>query len=734
VKPRTLAFLVTAAVAAIAALAVIAAGAAPPPSSAPAPGFGETASVVSVEVPVTVVRGDEPVRGLTAADFALYDDGKPQKITGFEVVDLAAPAAAAPAAPGAAAPPPALPVAARRHFLFLFDLSFSEPAGLVKAQQAAKGLLRRSMHPYDLVAVATYSSAEGPRLVLGFSPDRRQAEYAIDTLGAPQLVDRSPDPLGLLYLTDKGETGGTKTADVGGKGADLALKYFQEISRVEVRAERQARRDVVTSMSRSLAELAKRMAGIEGKKYVVYLSQGFDSEFLLGTTDEETVRKNQAAAASGDRLQIDSDQRYGDTKLAGDVERMLEQFRRADCTIESVDIGGLQAGGDQQARHPGGKESLFTMARATGGDLVENTNDLGAGMGKLLARTSVTYLLSFQPEGLAADGRYRPLKVKLSNERLARGARVVARPGYYAPLPYLARSPVERRLAAAGAVLGAAGGRIATSVLATPLPVAGQAAYVPVVIEIDGPALLAGATTTAQADVFAYALDEQGTVHDHFAQALELDLAKIRGVLARGGVKLYGHFDLAPGRYLLRVLARNGLTGETGLATVPLTVPEFDRGEGALSPPLVSDAATAAGSATRWLNLREGGGREKLRDVPFPFVDGARPFLPAARPLVAAGADVPLLLLASGLSAGNQTLRGRVFAADGTPRPDPELTAPELAGTAPGLDRLRATFRPGSLPAGDYTLVITLTDPATRRQLSSSLPFAIAAAAAPGGR
>ncbi|HEY8022045.1 MAG TPA: VWA domain-containing protein, partial [Thermoanaerobaculia bacterium] len=566
-KPRTLASLVTAAgavIAAIAAIAAPAAVAAPPPSGAPAPGFGETASVVSVEVPVTVVRGDEPVRGLTAADFALYDDGKPQKITGFEVVDLAAPAAGAmaPTAPTAPSAPtaPAIPVAARRHFLFLFDLSFSEPAGLVRAQKAAKGLLRQSMHPSDLVAVASYSSAEGPRLLLGFSPDRRQAEYAIDTLGAPQLVDRSPDPLGLLYLTDKGETGGAKGADVGGKGADLAGGYFKEIARVEVRAERQARRDVVTSMSRSLAELAKRMAGIEGKKYVVYLSQGFDSEFLLGTTDEETVRKNQAAAASGARVEIDSDQRYGDTKLAGDVERMLEQFRRADCTIESVDIGGLQAGGDQQARHPGGKESLFTMARATGGDLVENTNDLGGGMAKLLARTSVTYLLSFQPENLVADGRYRPLKVKLSNERLARGARVVARPGYYAPLPYLARSPVERRLAAAGAVLGAPGGRIATSVLATPLPVAGQAAYVPVVIEIDGPALLAGATTTAQADVFAYALDEQGTVHDHFAQALELDLAKVRGVLARGGVKLYGHFDLAPGRYLLRVLARNGLT------------------------------------------------------------------------------------------------------------------------------------------------------------------------------
>ena len=46
-------------------LAALAAGAA-------RQGFDETTSVVAVEVPVTVVKGDEPVRGLSAADFELY--------------------------------------------------------------------------------------------------------------------------------------------------------------------------------------------------------------------------------------------------------------------------------------------------------------------------------------------------------------------------------------------------------------------------------------------------------------------------------------------------------------------------------------------------------------------------------------------------------------------------------------------------------------------------------------
>ena len=51
--------------------------------------FQERQEVVVVEVPVNVTdRDGEPVRGLTAEDFEVFDDGKLQKITGTEIVDL----------------------------------------------------------------------------------------------------------------------------------------------------------------------------------------------------------------------------------------------------------------------------------------------------------------------------------------------------------------------------------------------------------------------------------------------------------------------------------------------------------------------------------------------------------------------------------------------------------------------------------------------------------------------
>src|SRR5689334_13938342 len=81
--------------------------------------YTESTDVVVVEVPVQVLNdAGQPVRGLTADDFEVSERGRKQKIVGFEVLDLKV---AVPGAGPKQAPPP---VSARRHFLFLFDLSF----------------------------------------------------------------------------------------------------------------------------------------------------------------------------------------------------------------------------------------------------------------------------------------------------------------------------------------------------------------------------------------------------------------------------------------------------------------------------------------------------------------------------------------------------------------------------------------------------------------------------------
>src|SRR5437867_4739936 len=152
----------------------------------------EEARVVLVEVPVNVTdREGRPVQNLTAADFEVFDDGKKQPITGFEIIDQRGTVHVP-----AAGEPPVNP-AVRRHFLMLFDLSFGSPSGIVAARRAARDFVVNRMKDLDLGAVATYSTETGIRLLVSFTTDRSQLAYAIDTLGLPSLAEHMADPLGL---------------------------------------------------------------------------------------------------------------------------------------------------------------------------------------------------------------------------------------------------------------------------------------------------------------------------------------------------------------------------------------------------------------------------------------------------------------------------------------------------------------------------------------------------------
>src|SRR5438128_7876142 len=107
------------------------------PAAAQKSGSGvvqEKATVTVIEVPVNVLGKDgKPLAGLTAADFELYDNGKKQEITGFEVANLRPPAAEA-VNPFVEAPP----AAARRHWLLVFDLSYASPSALIRAREGAR--------------------------------------------------------------------------------------------------------------------------------------------------------------------------------------------------------------------------------------------------------------------------------------------------------------------------------------------------------------------------------------------------------------------------------------------------------------------------------------------------------------------------------------------------------------------------------------------------------------------
>jgi hypothetical protein len=468
------------------------------------------------------------------------------------------------------------------------------------------------------------------------------------------------------------------------------------------------------------------MAAVDGRKHVIFLSEGFDSALAMGTVDEAEILEMNTNSIRGDIWNIDNDQRYGNTKASGDLEKMLEALRRADCVVQAVDIGGVRASADDlRAARSAGADGLFLMARSTGGELYQNFNDLGTAVEKMLDRTSVTYVLSFQPD-VKQDGQYHKIKVELKNPQ---GARVVYRPGYFAPKPFSQRTGMEKVLQTAGQIVaGQEGGLVGLSVLAAPFQVPGNAsgntsgnkAYVPVVIEIDGPSLLAGHDGTAlPAEIYVYALDGGGVVRDFFTQTAGIDLGRVGGTVRRAGIKLFGDLDLAPGTYSVRVLVRNARTGATGLRATSVEVPAFSQGARVLLPPFFPDAAD------RWLVLREAKVRQD--EVPYPFMSGSQPYIPASRPALRPGESAPVSLVGYRLGEGDLAVQAVVMTTEGKEAGEGTIEILRREKDADGgPDRLAATFRPPSLQPGEYLLLVTVTD-AKGAAETSVAPFMVAA-------
>lgn len=710
---------------------LLAAPAAPAPRQPASPSrsdnFEESSQVVAVEVPVNVVdRDGRPVRGLTAADFEVFDQGDAQKITGFEVVDLSrTEAAAAPVEEPRSS-------SARRHFLLLFDLSYSNPTAILKARLAAREFLLNSLHPHDVAAVATFSAQRGPRLVVAFTPDRAQLARAIDTLGLRTSIDPTVerDPLHLVVETPGSGTELTRAEDslrdaVRAQRDQAMLDNIRAITMAAEQSERTFAAARITGFTRALSEMAKALNAVNGRKQVIYFSEGFDSKLLLGRADpgSQEAEADTQNIMRGQVWMTDNDNRFGNTGLQNDLHRMLEEFRRADCVIQAIDIGGLRAdvaGGPGAQPRGAGQESLFYMANETGGELFRNANDFGDQLEQVLERTSVTYVLSFERTDLRADGAFRRLRVKVKD--LPSGARVSHRVGYYAPRPFQELHPLERNLLASNGIVNAVSRRdVDLNVLATPFRATPTQAYVPVIIEVAGKTLLEGHRgNKLTVEFFTYASDSQEQMRDFFSQLVTLDLGKGREAIEKTGLKYYGHLDLPPGDYRLRILVRNAETGRTGIQSVRVAVPSYEQAQASLLPPLFMEDRQG------WVMVREKEGETTQASVVYPFTVKGQPYVPAARPILERARSASLCLVAYNLGQGDLDLEGKVLAADGKALPAGRLSLVERTTTGiNGLDKLLATFDPSGLQAGSYVLQVAVKNPATGRQEVNSLPFTI---------
>jgi VWFA-related protein len=649
--------------------------------------FTESVQVTIVEVPVTVLdRAGKPVRGLTVADFELSDDGKKIAITGFEALEMSTLVA------DTSKP---LPPAAYRNFLLLFDLAHSSPGNIGRAQQAAREFVTSHMGRRDLVAVATFGADQGLSLLTSFTADREMLDYAIRTLGAPKYF-KVADPLRIATPQASTLQGGPQEKPLlGFATSDAIAEVEKELNTLTQTRHEDEQRSRLRGQFKQFSGMARVLDRLKGQKQVILLSEGFDPKLVQGRQDlsAQGTRAQNAAVESGELWNVDSDERFGSATSSREIEEMATIFRRSDVTLHAIDIRGLRTDVDASAgARKSSNESLFLIARPTGGMVFQNSTDLGRNFSELVEQQNVVYLLAFEAKG--GVGKYHKLKVKVNKGGVGR---VQHRDGYFEPTGRI--SAIEQNLSLAEIMMTDLEVRdVPVSLFAVGMPSREGAGRVPVHVELPGPAMLNGVTgNNVTANLFVYAFDEKNQVVDFLQQRVALDLAKSGEQLRNGGMRYVGTLRVPPGKYAIKALTRIDETGKVG----------FIR-----SDVVVSDGKTPAvlapvflGQRQNWINIAAPG---RSADAVSAFSAAGQAFSPTYEPRLSASGAYRLAVFLHETPSDKLQITPALVGADGKSHTANVALVGRTETDAQGSSKVVLEFKPAQLAAGSYELQLTV--------------------------
>ena len=211
------------------------------------------------------------------------------------------------------------------------------------------------------------------------------------------------------------------------------------------------------------------------------------------------------------------------------------------------------------------------------------TNDFATGFKKIVDDNSAYYVLGYRPAQPKTDGKFHGITVRLKKP----GLQVRARRGYYAPKDATAKNAAP----AIDPVIELINSPMAVGGLGLRTTVAidkgtGAKARVQPTLEIAGgtltTALAADANGGNRVNVAYAAIDQNGKVAASGRKTMTI-LPEQRKSVAEHGLRLITEFELAPGKYQIRIGAHEP-GGVGGSVFADLDVPDFSRGSVVVSP------------------------------------------------------------------------------------------------------------------------------------------------------
>jgi len=563
----------------------------------------------------------QPVRGLAREDFTLLEDGRPQRVVGFQAKELTPPAQQSAPEVGINDERTAANQGSSerrgRTFAFLVDDLGTEALPMEDAKRAIAGWLNDKADPRDEVTLTTTSGDTwwGDRVdrgradllavlsrVRGRKPRQLRSEWMSDWEAYRIAVYESPT--GAAAASEGLESGGAgppsasgaSRAPASGTPAGIPNPLGHIIDRVLNRWQGPAKsRQMVMARAMELYDgttrriqsvlsaverLSRGLAGARGRKSIFVFSEGFLND----------------SHQSGFERAVDASQRGNTAVYFIDVRGLAGlYFYGADQATAPADVGVITT--EEAYLETAGTEYV---AKTTGGASVRDTNDLLGGLERVARESSVYYLLGYQPDN-SPDGKWHKLEVQVSRP----GVTVRSRRGYQATAPSdLAASQQANDTHKSEGKKGSSKGPtrpLDPAVMASPpdetiaLRVAPYVlgaekvalARVLIAVEVEMSTLAFDATGTrrqATVDLTILGLSRDEPKLFPLDERLKLDL---QGATVGGWLTLSREIRLPAGVAQVRVLVRDAATGRAGTVTQRLVVPALDRPY--LTTPILTD-------------------------------------------------------------------------------------------------------------------------------------------------
>jgi VWFA-related protein len=517
------------------------------------------------------------VSNLRRDDFEVFEDGVKQDVTAFTQVNI--PIERAEPMPIQAKVPVEADVVTNarpfdgRVYVIVLDDKHTAAFRTSRTRKAAEQFITRYMADNDIAAVLTTGGAGAA--TQDFTSNKRLLLAAVNGFIGAKLRSETEERLD-EYRRQQG------------------IPSEAGLTRVDDPSDMQRGFDARIALD-NLARISDWVGSIRGRrKAIVFFSEGIDYNIYdfnkrEATTVQEGMRAVFAAAT------------------------------RSNVSIYSIDPRGLTGLGEETIEVSGGfpenpqlnlslqsfndslrlaQDSLRSLSEETGGFAAVNRNDYNDAFSRVVKDNSAYYVLGYYPKNDRRDGRFRKIEVKVSRP----GFEVRSRRGYTAPR---GKAPAPPK----AAVNEQASPQVREA-LESPLPLPGltlrafaapfkgtdKNTAVSVTIEAEGSdfgfAQKDGRLVT-DLELVTTAVDVSGKNRGGDRSVVNLALRpENRDRFVQTGVRVATRLQLPPGKYQLRVAARESGGGRVGSINYDLDVPDFSK-----EPLGVSGVAIASAAA-----------------------------------------------------------------------------------------------------------------------------------------